>query len=110
MNEREYLISKGLAKPGRGRFSNAAKAELERARAGGMKIGASQSAPSDTAVVEVPPYTWPNHKAVTLDGEEVSMANACLNCPTSLYWCECGKPQALASRGGYQEVRFVEVH
>ena len=34
--EREYLVSKGLAKPSRGRFSGEAKAELERARAAGM--------------------------------------------------------------------------
>lgn len=36
MNAREYLVSKGLAKPGRGKFSNDAKAELQRAMSSGM--------------------------------------------------------------------------
>jgi hypothetical protein len=35
MTKREYLISLGLAKPGRGRFSRAALAELARAEAAG---------------------------------------------------------------------------
>lgn len=34
--KREYAISKGLAKPTRGRLSREAKAEIERARAQGM--------------------------------------------------------------------------
>lgn len=33
---RDYLVSKGLAKPGRGKFSNAAKEELARAMGAGL--------------------------------------------------------------------------
>ena len=36
MNKREFLISKGLAKPGKGRFSAAAKAAIEKAIAEGI--------------------------------------------------------------------------
>jgi len=36
MNKRDYLVSKGLAKPGKGRFSAAAKAALEKAIAEGV--------------------------------------------------------------------------
>lgn len=36
MNKRDYLVSKGLAKPGRGRLSREAHVELERAIADGM--------------------------------------------------------------------------
>lgn len=36
MTEREYLVSLGLAKPGRGRFSSAAKEALAKAKADGM--------------------------------------------------------------------------
>lgn len=35
---REYLVSKGLAKDGRGKFSNAAKEELSQAMASGIKF------------------------------------------------------------------------
>lgn len=36
MNKRDYLVSKGLAKPGRGRLSREAHIEIERAIADGM--------------------------------------------------------------------------
>ncbi len=106
MNEREYLVSKGLAKPGRGRFSAAAKAELVRARAAGIKIGESVQS-TEKVVLEIPAETWPNHRAVTADGTEVSMKNACFSCSVSLSWCECGNPRALSRTGGYQEVSIV---
>jgi len=38
MKAREYLVSKGLAKPGRGKFSKAAKEALEAAVAAGQKF------------------------------------------------------------------------
>lgn len=37
-SKREYLVSKGLAKPGRGKFSNAAKEAIAKAEADGMKF------------------------------------------------------------------------
>lgn len=40
-SKRDYLISKGLAKPGRGKFSNAGKAALAEAEASGMKFSDS---------------------------------------------------------------------
>src|ERR1700752_4403790 len=37
-SKRDYLVSKGLAKPGRGKFSNAAKEELAKAEKAGVKF------------------------------------------------------------------------
>ncbi|QIN94194.1 Lsr2-like DNA bridging protein [Streptomyces phage Wakanda] len=45
MNKREYLISKGLAKPGKGRFSAAAKAALEQAVRDGVKFTEPEAKP-----------------------------------------------------------------
>ncbi|AXH49319.1 Lsr2-like DNA bridging protein [Streptomyces phage Blueeyedbeauty] len=36
--EREWLVSQGLANPGRGRYSKDARAALDKAKAGGMKF------------------------------------------------------------------------
>jgi hypothetical protein len=48
MNKREFLISKGLAKPGKGRFSAEAKAALEQAIAGGMVFDEPVAKPVST--------------------------------------------------------------
>lgn len=53
-SKRDYLVSKGLAQPGRGRFNKAALAALERARASGTKFDDDKEAGSpdgDPAVV-----------------------------------------------------------
>lgn len=45
MNKREYLISLGLAKPGKGRFSAAGKAAIEKAIAEGMVFDEPEARP-----------------------------------------------------------------
>jgi hypothetical protein len=52
--EREYLVSLDLAKPGRGRFSAAAKAALDEARANGVKF-AEKPKPAVKATVSTKP-------------------------------------------------------
>ena len=42
MNKREYLVSKGLAKPGRGRFSREALAALRQAELDGIEFDDGQ--------------------------------------------------------------------
>lgn len=48
--KRDYLVGLGLAKPGRGKFSNAAKEALAKAEAEGMKF--SDAAPKATGPVK----------------------------------------------------------
>ncbi len=49
MTEREYLVTLGLAKPGKGRYSNAAKEALEKARGEGQTFDTpTVSTKSDT--------------------------------------------------------------
>jgi hypothetical protein len=54
MNKREYLVSKNLAKPGRGKFSRAAHAELQRATAAGVVFDDGPAAVVVEATVELP--------------------------------------------------------
>lgn len=84
MTEREYLVSKGLAKPGRGRYSAEAKAELEKAKSEGMTFDKTasqiakeerQSKPQRKVVAAVPKESRPsqdtyNAKAVRAWGEQ----------------------------------------
>lgn len=117
MNAREYLVSKGLAKPGRGKFSNDAKAELQRAMSSGMTFddykptGRVVNAPKPRVEVEktpkqkaedsvyLPPtdYRFPEseYKAVgRVDGVKHvwGMREVCSNCGYSLTNHGCNAP------------------
>lgn len=123
---RDYLISLGLAKPGRGKFSNEAKAALEKAIAGGMTF--SDDAPAPKAPKPVKPSTKVratpednNHGSdssteilmssdlryygkrwfATIDGKQVEISEraACTNCGYSLIGHICNIPQALSQKG-----------
>ena len=91
---RDYLVSQGLAKPGRGRFSSEAKAALVEAIASGMTFtdfvgeGVVKEPSYDPA-----PMTYPNGTAAFKIGGKVSMKEACNGCGYSLYWCECHRPR-----------------
>lgn len=112
VTKREYLVQKGLAKPGRGRMSTAAKAEIANAINAGIKF----DDPSGKTVVvvstdengnevkttkriadvpEVPDprsdrpvgyYTFTNS-----DGSSFKRLHttACVRCSLSLRWCYC---------------------
>lgn len=112
--KREYLVSKNLAKPGRGKFSNAAKEELARAEASGMKFSDPTAAPRPTGnatenVTETPTVTpkpteslyvspsdfrFPedDYKAVGTDGKTYSMRECCNTCMVSLTNHACNSP------------------
>ncbi len=120
MDARTYLVGKGLAKPGRGRFSTAAKAELERAmREDGLKFGNATTTGESGIVVskaranvepedlEPAEPLWHHHKAVDADGNAVSMNNVCMHCSYSLPWCGCAQPMAIGKSGHYVEVNIV---
>ena len=53
--EREYLVSLGLAKPGRGRFSTEAKAALQKAKESGVTFGKKADSGDDAPGNPQPP-------------------------------------------------------
>lgn len=114
---RDYLVSKGLAKPGRGKFSNAAKDELARALSAGTKFsdwpknatgpvarptkssGESKAAPvkaSPTESLYISPsdFRFPEDEYVAKgpNGEKYSMRECCNTCRVSLTNHACASP------------------
>lgn len=117
-SRREYLVSKGLAKPGRGKFSNAAKVELSRAMSSGMKFSDDgnrsltknrtgqnsvpeskpkaipASNPGDTAYIFPSDYRFPEaeYVAVGPDGKRYTLRECCNTCMVSLTNHGCNTP------------------
>lgn len=115
-SKRDYLVSLGLAKPGRGKFSNAAKEVLAKAEAEGMKF--ADMTPPKKPRPETPtgktetgnpvretspgesPYIFPSdfrfpeaeYKAVGADGKTYSMRECCNTCRVSLTNHVCETP------------------
>lgn len=117
MNKREWLVSKGLAKAGRGKFSNEAKAALAKAEADGMvfsdavpsvkptpkpKVEKAISAPVSDGPIndilfvnEMPNY---GREWFVRDGKKkvsVTPAAVCGNCRYSLIGHQCNTPTVL---------------
>lgn len=116
---REYLAERGLAIAGaRGKFSNAAKAELARAEAAGMKfkevtpnkpVPARSAAGKSEPTAPVPqkatesPYLFPSdfrfpegeYIAKGTNGKTYSMRECCNTCKVSLTNHMCDKPSVL---------------
>lgn len=111
--KRDWLVSQGLAKPGRGKFSNAAKEALANAEANGTKFSDSTTGPTKTGPVvsskaEVvgnsdptsSPYVFPSdfrfpegeYRAVGSDGKTYSMRECCNTCRVSLTNHACNAP------------------
>lgn len=109
--KRAYLVAKGLAKPGRGKFSNAAKAELAKAESKGIKFADAVPARSKATVSrpEKPPeppspsespYLYPSdfrfpekeYEAVGPDGRVYGMRECCNTCMASLTNHGCDAP------------------
>lgn len=102
--KRDYLVSKGLAKPSRGRFSREAVAELERARQSGMVFDDDEAkgAGSDEEPASLPetPYVptripdkpiLRNIKMVTgytVEGHLVEQGQ-CVRCSEHVARCSC---------------------
>lgn len=113
VDKRDWLVSKGLAKPGRGRFSADAKTAIAEAEKNGI-VFADKSVTLSTVVFiddngerqeekrEVNPfahhpepirtndyYTFTGAKGFRL---QVSVTEACNTCRYSLGWCYCETP------------------
>lgn len=97
MKARDYLVEQGLAKSGRGKFSNAAKEHLHAAIATGMKFSDyGEEQVSEEIGYDMPAMTWPNGTARYRETKaKLSMKEACNDCGVSLYWCECRSPRVL---------------
>lgn len=120
--KREYLVGLGLAKPGRGKFSNSAKAALAEAEAKGVKFAdivtkisvatgtsteksdggqtAKETDPRDSAYLSPDDYRYPEaeYRAVTFrDGKKVSVSlrECCNTCRVSLVNHMCDAPTVL---------------
>lgn len=108
-SKREWLASKGLAKIGRGKFSNEAKAALAKAESEGMKFSDSPTgAPvtkSESKTPEVKkdgdsPYLSPDdfrfpekeYHAKDASGKTYSMRECCNTCRVSLTNHMCNTP------------------
>lgn len=114
MNARDWLVAQGLAKPGRGKFSNEAKSRLSDS---GLtfddwpkdntpkppkerKVKAKQS---DTYEIAAP--FWPTDAKfyAAVNGKEISSNAVDRGCGHSLLWCHCEKP-IVSSKYGETEV------
>lgn len=119
---REYLVGLGLAKGGRGKFSNDAKAALAKADAEGFEFldgpspAGNGSGPikstvkrekakptgDSTGIVDLTPYRYEesDYRAVeTVSGIERSLRSACNGCSVSLVVCWCPEPVIVALDG-----------
>lgn len=117
--KRDYLIGLGLAKPGRGKFSNAAKDAIAKAEADGTIFSdssASVPAPKVKAAKVVEPKVSNSDPGVMLnedlphfgvdffyrkDGKKKPLSNrtACMNCGYSLIAHQCNLPKAITPAG-----------
>lgn len=118
MKAKDYLISKGLAKPGRGRISLAGHDALKVAIASGMSFSdypkgnsVPAQAPKGNAIApvrkereDIPvivPETFPMDSFRAFEREdgkliERSMREVCQTCGVSLVQCECGHPEIVS--------------
>lgn len=132
---REWLVPQGLAKPGRGKYSNAAKAALDAAVAEGTKFSdwpksdttVKQSdgttkkvkAAKPSGVVEEAPAVWGPTTRIfyTENGKRkeythaFKMRQCCFHCSVSVSHCLCkfvGRvPQIIVDHKGYREVELT---
>lgn len=107
MTRREYAISLGLAKDGRGRMSKAAHDAINKALAEGMvfsdvpgsgnkdKVVKSEEVKPDIDLFSATPEQLYNDGWFILDGKKkvtVSGREVCRKCMVSLNWHECNTP------------------
>lgn len=103
VTKREYLIEKGLAKAGHGRFSNAAKEEIKAAINKGIKFTEAEEASGVEATAEprhdrpTGYYTFRNQDGQTFQRLHTT---ACVHCGYSFQWCYCENGPFVFEWGG----------
>lgn len=105
VTKREYLVEKGLAKAGHGRFSNAAKEAIKAAINKGIKFDEGEAAGSGVDATAEPRHDRREGMYVfqNPDGRkfERSHKTACVECGYSFQWCYCvGGPYIFAYLSG----------
>lgn len=114
MNKREWLISKGLAKAGRGKFSNDAKAALAKAEAEGIVFddAPAKVVPKAPKIVDKPKVSEDAVSEIMFANEMpnygrewfvrrgkrkvyIGAATVCANCRYSLIGHICNRPVVL---------------
>lgn len=112
--KREYLVAKGLAKPGHGRFSAAAKEEIKNAINKGTKFdypgegngaGVGGETPEPRRDRPKGYYTYKNPDGTTFKRLHTE---ACVVCSLSFQWCRCANPAQWAYNGVLGE--HAELH
>lgn len=104
-SKREYLVSKGLAQPGRGRFNKSALAALERARADGVKfdddkeagspegdpagVQAVESVPGPLVVKNIPKVRDIQHMIGYTAENTLVSSDICFKCSNHVTRCPC---------------------
>lgn len=120
VSRRDWLVSKGLAKPGRGRLSREAHAAIEKAIADGMTfddvaVVSTQSSNSDNApekkIVQrkaedffgdTPEPIWHHdnwHVFENGERKDITGIEVCRTCMVSLDWHHCTSPTFPAMNG-----------
>lgn len=93
VTKREYLVSKGMAQPGRGRYSNIAKEELKRAINKGVKFDEVENNSSGVDATAEPRFDRPEgmYSFVNPDGRKFDLLHttACVKCGYSFRWDKC---------------------
>lgn len=95
VTKREYLIEKGLAKPGRGRMSGAAHEEIKKAINKGIKFtdNTEVSGAGIGGETKPPRFDRPNglYTFINPDGTTFKRLHteACSRCFYSFQWCYC---------------------
>lgn len=103
-SKREFLVSKGLAQPGRGRFNKSALAALERARTEGVKfsdekeagspdgepvLGIAESARGPLVVKNLPKTRSISHMIGYTDEGTLVASGICFKCAQHVTMCPC---------------------
>lgn len=116
--KREYAISLGLAKPGRGRLSAEAHAAIQKAMGEGVvfsdstptspaqttKAPKDSKTPSETVIAPTAVVSEPNgYKFFYIDDKgkrrNVSERTACYSCGYSVGWHYCDTPKGITKDG-----------
>lgn len=137
VTKRQYLIEKGLAKPGRGRMSNAAREAINKAINKGVKFDEPETGTKTVTVktkdekgktvvttkrvqdVPTVPDARPDRPNGTYvfeneDGTKFNRgaATACVRCSYSLQWCYCPDGPVIYSYphslGGYASLAEIK--
>jgi hypothetical protein len=110
--KREYLVAKGLAKPGHGRFSVAAKEAIKIAINSGTKFDYPGNEGTGVDATPEPRwdrpqgyYTFKNPDGTTFKRKHTE---ACVVCSYSFQWCQCATPAQWAYNGVLGE--YAKLH